>query len=51
MSVLDESFSLKDYLFEQRCYFHSHPELALQEFNTCAHIEAELKKIGIPATR
>ena len=51
MSVLDEAFSLKDYMFEQRCYFHSHPELALQEFNTCAHIEDELKKNGIPYHR
>ena len=47
MSILDEAFALKDYMVEQRNYFHSHPELGLQEFNTCNHIEEELNKLGI----
>ena len=46
MSILNEAFELKEYMVEQRNYFHSHPELGLQEFNTCNHIEEELKKIG-----
>ena len=44
MSILDEAFELKEYMVEQRNYFHSHPELGLQEFNTCNRIEEELNK-------
>ena len=44
MSVLDEAFGIKEYMVEQRNYFHSHPELAHKEFNTCNHIEEELQK-------
>ncbi len=51
MSILDEAFSIKDYMVEQRNYFHSHPELGLQEFNTCKHIEEELDKIGLAHRR
>lgn len=51
MSILDEAFELKEYMVEQRNYFHSHPELGLQEFNTCNHIEEELKKIGVAYRR
>lgn len=47
MSILDEAFALKEYMVSQRNYFHSHPELGLQEFNTCNHIEEELNKLGI----
>lgn len=47
MSILDEAFELKEYMVTQRNYFHSHPELGLQEFNTCNHIEEELNKAGI----
>ena len=47
MNILDEAFELKQYMVENRNYFHSHPELGLQEFNTCKHIEEELDKIGI----
>lgn len=47
MSILDEAFELKQYMVEQRNYFHSHPELGLQEYNTCLHIEEELNKSGI----
>ena len=31
--------------------FHSHPELGLQEFNTCTRIEEELNKLGITNKR
>lgn len=47
MSILEEAFELKEYMVNQRNYFHSHPELGLQEFNTCLHIEEELNKLGI----
>ncbi len=47
MSILDDIFTLKEYMVRQRNYFHSHPELGLQEFNTCNHIEEELNKLGI----
>lgn len=51
MSILDEAFELKEYMVEQRNYFHSHPELGLHEFNTCNHIEEELAKIGVAYRR
>lgn len=51
MSILDEAFELKEYMVAQRNYFHSHPELGLQEFNTCNHIEEELNKAGIKNRR
>ena len=51
MNILEEVFKLKDYIIEQRNYFHAHPELGLQEFNTAKHIEEELSKIGIPFYR
>ena len=47
MSILDEAFAQKEYMVSQRNYFHAHPELGLQEFNTCNHIEEELEKSGI----
>ncbi len=47
MNILNEAFEIKRYMVEQRNYFHSHPELGLQEFNTCLHIEEELNKLGI----
>ncbi len=36
-----------DYLIEQRRWFHAHPEVSEQEFNTSAHIKAELDRMGI----
>lgn len=51
MNILEEAFELKEYMVEQRNYFHSHPELGLQEFNTCNHIEEELNKAGIKNRR
>jgi len=38
-------------MVDQRNYFHSHPELGLQEFNTCLRIEEELNKLGIKNRR
>jgi len=51
MSILNEAKELKNYMVDQRNYFHSHPELGLQEFNTCLHIEEELNKLGIKNRR
>lgn len=47
MGVLDEAFGLKDYMVQQRNFFHSHPELSAQEYGTCSHIEEELNGLGI----
>ena len=51
MNALDEAFQIKQYIVEQRNYFHSHPELGLQEFNTCNRIEEELTKSRISSRR
>ena len=51
MKILDEAFTLKDYMLEQRNYFHAHPELGLKEFNTCERIQEELNKTGITNKR
>lgn len=45
--VLDE----KEYLIQLRRYFHAHPEVSLQEYNTCKKIEEELDKLSIPHKR
>ncbi len=37
----------KEYITEQRRYFHIHPELGTQEVNTTRHIREELEKMGI----
>lgn len=45
--VLDE----KEYLINLRRYFHSHPEVSLNEYHTCQKIEEELDHMGIPHRR
>ena len=35
------------YLVEQRRWFHAHPEVSEHEFETSAHIKAELDRMGI----
>ena len=47
MATLEEAQELQSYMVDLRNYFHAHPELGLQEFNTCAKIEEELGKIDI----
>lgn len=39
------------YIIEQRRYFHQHPELSLQEFETTKAIARELDAMGIPYAR
>ena len=41
----------KDYLIQLRRHFHAHPEVSLQEFQTCAKIEQELDAMGIAHRR
>ncbi|MGF0095153.1 amidohydrolase [Peptoniphilus sp. SGI.035] len=38
----------KDYIIEMRRYFHMHPELSFEEFETTKKIAEELEKMGIP---
>lgn len=47
MNSLEEAKSSKSYMVSLRNYFHSHPELGLNEFNTCKKIQEELDKDGI----
>ena len=47
MATLEEAQELQSYMVDLRNYLHAHPELGLQEFNTCAKIEEELSTIGI----
>lgn len=42
---------IEPYVIEQRRYFHAHPELSLQEFQTTEAIAHELDAMGIPYTR
>ena len=47
MDFLTQARNLKSYMVELRNYFHSHPELSLQEFNTCKKIQEELDSLKI----
>ena len=47
MNIHETAARYEDYIIEQRRWFHSNPELSLQEFNTAAHIRGELDKMGI----
>lgn len=38
----------RDYIIEMRRYFHQHPELSYEEFETTKRIAEELDKMGIP---
>lgn len=41
----------QEYLIKQRRYFHAHPEISMQEYQTCNQIELELDTLGIPHKR
>ena len=47
LSVKKLAMEQKDYITEQRRYFHSHPELGNEEYNTTKHIVSELHNMGI----
>jgi len=38
---------IKDEIIDNRRYFHKHPELSFQEFNTSKVIEEKLNEMGI----
>lgn len=47
MSIKQLSEKYKDYIINQRRWFHMHPELSMQEVKTTKHIVSELKSMGI----
>lgn len=47
LNVKKLALEQKDYITEQRHYFHSHPELGTEEYNTTKHIVEELQKMGV----
>lgn len=51
MTVKPYVLAEKAYLTELRRHFHAHPEVSLQEYETCKKIEAELDSMGIPHQR
>ena len=51
MNVLNESFAILDYMWDIRNYFHSNPELGLEEYKTADRIEKELNSLGIQTQR
>ncbi len=51
MKLNERVLSKADHCIELRRWFHQHPELSLQEFNTALKIEEELNKLGIEHQR
>ncbi|MFV0313582.1 MAG: M20 family metallopeptidase [Anaerotignum sp.] len=51
MAVKDYILQEKDYIVKMRRYFHAHPEVSMQEYETCKKIEAELDRFHIPHKR
>ena len=47
MNVMDEVRKNQKYLIEKRRYFHRHPELSWQEFETAKAIRQELTGMGL----
>ncbi|MDR3259037.1 MAG: amidohydrolase [Fusobacteriaceae bacterium] len=47
MNIKELAEAYKDYIIERRHYYHSHPELTLQEVNTAKSIMEDLKDIGV----
>lgn len=48
MTVKPYVLAEKAYLTDLRRHFHAHPEVSLQEYETCKKIEGELDSMGIP---
>lgn len=48
MTVKEIAGKYKDYIIEMRRYFHAHPELSFEEYETTKKIAEELDKMGIP---
>lgn len=51
MTVKPYVLAEKAYLTDLRWHFHAHPEVSLQEYETCKKIEGELDSMGIPHKR
>lgn len=51
MAVKDYILQEKDYIVKMRRHFHAHPEISMQEYETCKKIEAELDLFRIPHKR
>ncbi|CDC27182.1 amidohydrolase [Firmicutes bacterium CAG:466] len=51
MTVKPYVLAEKAYLTDLRRHFHAHPEVSLQEYETCKKIEGELDSMGIPHKR
>lgn len=49
--IYEEAKSLQEELVKYRRYFHAHPELGLEEFNTSDYIEKELVNMGYSPVR
>ena len=47
MNLTQAAEAAKDYIIEQRRWFHQHPEVSEQEFESCKRIRAELDKMGV----
>ena len=47
MNLNQAAEAAKDYLIEQRRWFHQHPEVSEKEFESCKRIRAELDKMGV----
>ena len=48
MNIKEVAAKYADYQIEMRRYFHMHPEVSCEEFETSKAIKAELDKMGIP---
>jgi amidohydrolase len=48
MALKDYILKEKDYIIQLRRHFHAHPEVSLQEYETCKKIEEELSALEIP---
>ena len=51
MNTKELAQKYESYIIEQRRYFHRHPELSLEEFETTDYIAKELDKMSIPYIR
>ncbi len=48
MALKDYILKEKDYIIQLRRHFHAHPEVSLQEYETCKKVEEELDALEIP---
>ena len=47
MDILNRAMSLEPYIIERRRYYHAHPELSWNEFETTKAIAEDLKAMGL----